>query len=393
MVGGGTAVFAQEASDVELDSPVRAITLRPGDTRVDLDVDLFNSADSRRLVKFTILGEPEGWDVGVWNAFFAFRISELVVEATELTPGQRPRMRVDLPENAEAGDYSFTLLVTSPDGSVEYDRATYTITVEPGIPDDDRAVEVRSTFPVLRGPATSQFGFEIVIKNDTGADASFDLSADARTETNQLLNDWEISFSPSFGEAKLIASLDVQAALTERVDVNVTPAVNQPPGDYFIPVTVGNDEFTDQALLQLTIIGRGELLATTDTGRLSVDATAGDTSNTTFRLVNIGTADLADIRLSADAPPNWTVDFQIDTVESLPLVTPQIDVRASITPPDDAVPGDYEVLLRGAASGSGDSVTLRVTVAQSTIWGWLGIVLVLVVVGGMVGLFVRLGRR
>jgi len=58
-----------------------------------------------------------------------------------------------------------------------------------------------------------------------------------------------------------------------------------------------------------------------------------------------------------------------------------------------AIPGDYEITLRGRSEDATDTVVLRVTVDQSTIWGWLGIVLVIAVLGALMGLFWKLGRR
>ena len=97
-LSGGAAVFAQDASDVALDSPIRALELGVNEVRADLDVDFKNFTTERRLVKLTLLDRPEGWDIDIWNRFFDFRITEIVVEPDEDTPGQRPRMRIDLPD-------------------------------------------------------------------------------------------------------------------------------------------------------------------------------------------------------------------------------------------------------------------------------------------------------
>jgi len=134
------------------------------------------------------------------------------------------------------------------------------------------------------------------------------------------------------------------------------------------------------------------LITSTTSGLLSMNATAGEETSNTMRFTNFGTGDLLGVDMSADAPPQWIVDFEIDRIETLP-VNNQIDVVINVTPPDDTIPGDYEITLRGRNQEATDSVVLRVTVDQSTVWGWLGIVLVLVVLGSLMGLFWKLGRR
>ncbi|MCI0888185.1 MAG: hypothetical protein J4N28_01035, partial [Chloroflexi bacterium] len=164
-----------------------------------------------------------------------------------------------------------------------------------------------------------------------------------------------------------------------------------------IPVTVtSEDEVYEEVVgLVLRIRGQGSLSVTTDTGLLSVDATAGGASSVVFRLFNIGTAPLTDINLSADRPTDWKITYSKESIELLSDLTGEnfVDVPVTIEPPGDAVPGDYLLTLRASNVESTDTIQMRVTVTQSTIWGWLGIVLVLGVLGGLVGLFVRLGRR
>lgn len=392
-----TSVSAQQSGDVRLDSAVRSLEMGPRETRTDLTVDLYNATSQRRLVKIELDDIPEGWDIAVWDRFFDFKIGEIVVEPPapdDTGASQSLRLRVDLPDDRPpAGAYSFGLRVTSPDGSVEYDSARYTIVVpEPPAP-TDTGVSITVTFPALSGPATSEFEFEIVIDNDTGADTSFNLTAAALDQNGQVLPGWDITFSPSFGQERVISSISVGAALNERVDVRVTPPRNASPGDYLIPVQVQDDAgFEADALLLVTIRGRGEVFLSTDTGLLNLDATAGDEASTTLRLTNFGTGDLADINLLADAPSGWQVSFEVDSVADLP-VNNQIDITTTVLPAADAIPGDYLVTLRSNHPDTNASLELRVTVAQSTIWGWLGIVLVVLVIVILGGLFWRLGRR
>ena len=392
-----TSVFAQQPSDVRLDSAVRSLEMGPRETRTDLTVDLYNTTAERRLVKIILEDIPEGWDIAVWDRFFDFKVGEIVVEPPapdDTGASQSLRLRVDLPdERPPAGSYSFGLRVTSPDGTVEYDNARYTIAVPEPPASMDTGASITVTYPALSGPSTSEFEFEIVIDNDTGADTSFSLSAAALDQNGQVLSGWDITFSPSFGQERVISSISVGDALNERVDVRVTPPRNTPPGDYLIPVQVQDDAgFEADALLLVTIRGRGEVFLGTDTGLLNLDATAGEEASTKFRLTNFGTAELMDINLLADAPSGWEVSFELSPVPSLPA-NQQIDIVTTVLPAADAIPGDYLVTLRSNHPDTNASLELRVTVAQSTIWGWLGIVLVVLVLVLLGALFLRLGRR
>jgi uncharacterized membrane protein len=394
-------VFAQDSADVALDSPIRSLLLDPSETRIDLDIDLFNYADERRIINLELVDVPEGWDIGVWNAFFDFRISELVVEPTETTPGQRPRMRIRFPDTRPApGDYPFTLIITDAANSrIEYDRATFTIGVPEGVEVDAGSVELSADFPQLSGPANSSQEFEVIIKNTTTEDHSFNMVAgvvdDPDGATPQLLPGWDINFTPAFGEPKVISTIAIRAAIDERVNVHVEAPLFVPAGEYSVLMIVESEDelLHDEIILTFEVTGKGEILASTQSGRLSMDATAGEATRNVLRFNNIGTADLSDLKVSADAPPEWGVEFVFgDTIENLPAGQ-QIDWDVEVTPPDDAIPGDYEIIFRGTTSNALDSAVIRVSVSQSSIWGWLGIVLVILVIGALMGLFWRLGRR
>ncbi len=389
---------AQSAGEVLLDAPVRALEMGELEKRVSLDIRLQNQTDERIVVKLVLEDIPTGWDVGVWGRFFDFKISQLVVDAKGVDPVERPTIRADIPDaRPAAGDYAFTLKVTSLDEAVVYDQARFVITVPPARAQGAAAVNLSSTFPELKGPSTSQFSFEVLVNNETGDTNSFDLAGEVFDEQGTPLSGWDIGFSPTFGEQKLIGAVSVDQGLAERVDVLVTPALTAAPGNYTIVVSASGAGVADDTPLRLILTGRADLFASTDTGRLSLDAKAGGEGRTVLRLTNIGTADLSAVRLQADRPTGWQVTFldgstAITSIPSLPSGF-ESDIGVLIEPPGDAIPGDYQITLRATGAGTSDAIDLRVTVSKSTIWGWLGIVLVLAVVGGLVGLFVRLGRR
>ena len=62
-------------------------------------------------------------------------------------------------------------------------------------------------------------------------------------------------------------------------------------------------------------------------------------------------------------------------------------------PPEKAIAGDYSITLNSDSPKANDDVELRVTVVTPTIWGWVGIGIVLAVIVGLALLFRQLGRR
>ena len=391
------SALAQNSGDISVNSPIRALELAPGETRVDLDLDLANRTQNAVIVKTTVSNVPEGWDIAVWNRLFRYRITEMIVEPTEEGDlGERPRIRVTLPEDPppQPGEYSFDVTVSSRDESVVYESATYRITVPEQPPAAEEFMEVRTDFPVQSGPTGSQYKFEIVVINNTADERSFELAGEVHSGScdGPIQPGWDLTFAPAFGDEKLISSVSIPEAQNERIDVNVRPSFFASTGTYCIPVRASSDQFSASTLLGLRLVGRGEVTITTPSGLLSIDAVAGDETTTQIRVGNVGTGGLSNIGLLADSPPDWTVSFQIDTVESLPA-DHIIPIDITIAPPEDAIPGDYNLTLRARTADTADAVDLRVAVEQSTIWGWLGIVLVLVVLGGLVIVFWRLGRR
>ena len=91
-------------------------------------------------------------------------------------------------------------------------------------------------------------------------------------------------------------------------------------------------------------------------------------------------------------PENWKVEFspeQIDILE--PGDLKQVEVK--ITPSDKALVGDYSVAMEIQGEKASKTLEFRTTVKASAAWGWVGIAIIVVVVGGLTVLFRKLGRR
>jgi len=86
------------------------------------------------------------------------------------------------------------------------------------------------------------------------------------------------------------------------------------------------------------------------------------------------------------------VDFK---PEEIPLMEPNDlkQVEVSITPYEEALVGDYSVGIGVQAEKASKNLEFRVSVKASSIWGWIGIGIIIIVIAGLMFLFRWIGRR
>ncbi len=91
-------------------------------------------------------------------------------------------------------------------------------------------------------------------------------------------------------------------------------------------------------------------------------------------------------------PENWNVEFTPEKIDTLaPDELKQVEV--TITPYKDALVGDYSVGVEIQGEKASKSLEFRTTVKASAAWGWVGIFIIVGVIGGLTMLFRKLGRR
>jgi uncharacterized membrane protein len=383
------AAIAQTVPDIQIDSPIRGIEIDQGRQQAELEVNLINHTGDRQIVVFELEGVPEGWDVDVWSSFFDYRVNELVVEPTDLDTGTVQGVALSVRHHgADPGDYSFTLRLLPADGGAEYDSATYSVTVMEGTVEEEGPVSVRADIPTLESPPGGVMGFEIEVRNGTSEELSLSLSADSPPG-------WEVTFLEPFGEQRAIGAISVPEEISERVRIDVFVPLGTPLGAYEIPVAVTSEEGSVGLTLTAQITGQGELVLAPPEGQApTAETRAGGQGTSTVVLANAGTADLSNIALAAEAPEDWEVSFghPDDTVNSLPAAH-EVEVPVFITPAANAAAGDYVVAIQATEGEANSSMELRVTVTEANTMAWLGLGIVFLVVGGMIGLFLKLGRR
>ncbi len=378
------AVFAQE-------EPEYALTLTPADgvystimmagRDKDIRVDLENVGDEA-VTKIAFNGElPVGWTV----TFDPPRMPTLAAFDSE-----RIYASVSAPEDIATGDYFVTLWAEGDQASTE--KIEIRVTVKRV--EREETVEVRAIHPSVEAVAGSDFVFEIQFKyvgEMLGDSKSFDLVPTAP-------QGWEVYFTPQFEKEKHISAIDLKpggVAFTDKTRM-VARAPFWPlpePGDYTIVLDVVSEDMKGTLEITAVITAAYNLLLVPAGERYDTKAKAGRDNYFSLNVGNLGTAPIDKITFSSEKPAGWSVEFTPDQVDSLEaLGTQTVDIN--IKPPPETIAGDYMISVR--ASGvqrTSQKIDIRVTVETPTIWGWVGVAIIAIVVMGLVVIFMRFSRR
>jgi len=254
----------------------------------------------------------------------------------------------------------------------------------------ENTVELKCDFPALRGKSGESFEFTVSI-NWWGAEAvRFELATTAPPK-------WVSSVGRAYPETEVAAiRLEAWQDYPETVYVKFGPSYwHQPePGEYIVTLEAASGDIKDSIELKAIVTAIYEFRMVTATGKLNTEVTAGEDNPLSIVLVNTGTAPIENITFSSSKPEGWSLTFSPSEVDSLEPGLMQ-EVNVVMKPPrGKTIAGDYNVYLRAESEDfEPDSVKIRVTVVTPAIWGWVGIIIVVVVIAGLGVLFWRLGRR
>jgi uncharacterized membrane protein len=345
--------------------------------RMELTVE--NKGRRDETMTLTLTSVPKGWKASLKGG--AFTITGVAIpdgKTRTLTFSAEPE------KGTGPGSYPFVIEGVSTDGAL---KASYTINVTSrersrlGAED----IQITTSYPVLRGQTDARFEFSLDVANKSENDRVFNLAA-------QVPEKWEVNFKPGY-ESKQITSLRIRGGGNQTVAVELTPPRDAVSGEYPVLVRISSGESKAEAKLMVVLTGIYKLDAATPTGILSTEAVTGKPTTVSLLVKNTGSAVNRNVNLSSFKPENWKVEFKPEKLEALePGQFKQVE--ATITPAATALVGDYSVgLMADGEKSSSKTVELRVTVKAPTAWGWIGVGLIAVVIGGMGGLFAWLGRR
>jgi len=345
--------------------------------RMDLTVE--NKGKQDEVVSLKLATVPKGWKASLKGGSFT-------VTGVAIPDGKTRNLAftAEPDKGLAAGTYEFLIEAVTLDGKL---TATHAIAVTTR----DRSrmgaeeIQITTSYPVLRGQTDATFEFSLDVANKSEADRTVNLAAQAPEK-------WEVNFKPGY-EQKQISSLRIRGSGNQTVAVSVTPPKDTAAGEYPILVRITSGESKAEAKLVVVLTGIYKLDAATPSGILSVEAVTGKPTTVSLLVKNTGSAVNRNVNLSSFKPENWKVEFKPEKFEALePGALKQVE--ATITPAATALVGDYSVgLMVDGEKSSSKTVEMRVTVKAPTAWGWIGVGLIALVIGGMGGLFAWLGRR
>jgi len=262
----------------------------------------------------------------------------------------------------------------------------------------DSDLRLETKYPILEAVSGSSFSFDVTVSYSGSDRKRFDVSVSPP-------KDWTAAASVGYaqkqasafelGPATVSPDTKIVTAETETVTVAFSPATGKlpDPGDYVATLKISSGTLSQSIDLTGRVTAKYDFSLWSSSGKLNVEATAGKANHFYIQAANNGSAAIENITFSSSKPDSWVVTFNPDKIASLgPGLQQEVDVV--ITPPSGkTIAGDYAIALNSGGSHSYDNIDLRVTVLAPSVWGWVGIGIVVLVIVGMAVVFKAYGRR
>jgi len=362
--------------------------------KIELDLMVVNTGEKEEQVLLSIIPDKKAkdWDVGIETRWDKMQIHSVGLLTEDPDNSVNLKFYIRPPESAKEGEYSFVVKGVTRDGKLRRSTTLNLHLVRKKVAEEEvsEKIELTTDYPSMENPAGKEFKFAIRVKNNMDEDVVLDLGAN-------YPYGWRAYCSPRWEEDKKISSIKVDANGSENLMLTLVPPIGISKGEYPIKFAVKYGETVNTIDLKAIVTGTYKLKMSTETGRLNLDAVAGEKENLLVYLWNEGSASIEDISFfSVDTPKDWEISFDPEKISSLPPyqeVKKPEKVKLTITSPPRTIPGDYMFTVKAVGKQDQNEMNLRVTVKRSTLWGWVGIGIVLVIIASLVGIFVKLGRR
>ncbi|MEC0175234.1 NEW3 domain-containing protein [Paenibacillus favisporus] len=361
----GSPVHA--AGGLTLYTTYTSISVPPGES-LNYSVELKNNSGSVITAPISVTDLPQGWTAKISGG--GWDLNEISVMPDS---SQTISLDVTVPMQIDKGTYRFTLsagsLASLPLSVNITEKGTY-------------QTELTTDQANLEGHSDATFTYSVNLSNRTAEKQTYALTAQAE-------KGWDVTFT---ADSKQVSSVEVDPGADKSITVDVKPAENVTQGTFKIPIRASNQTTNSELELEAVITGKYSMELTTPSGLLSTDIKAGGDKTVELLVKNTGTADLTNINFTSTAPTNWEVSFNPKTVDKL-AAGKSTTVEAKLTASDKAIAGDYVTDITAQAAESSSNASFRVAVKGSVLWGWIGVLIILIILGGIYVLIRKYGRR
>jgi uncharacterized membrane protein len=346
---------------------------------VSIDLTVTNRGRENETIEITLSEVPRGWKA--WLETYRYEITGVHVPSDD---SKTITLKAEPDDDVGPGMYTMLIKGQTQDGELTSSSRLLITVKKKEEEKKSKGLAVETSYPVLQGPTDATFEFSLEVDNESDKDTIFNLTA-------QGPENWDVSFKPAY-EQKFISSLRIKANQTQTMAVEVRPHPLAGPGTYPIEVKVSSETAQAEKELKVVLTGTHKLEVGTLDELLSLRTLQGQAANISIYVKNSGSATQNNVQFMSFKPENWKVEFRPERIDTLaPGDLEQVEV--AITSAERALVGDYSVSLAVEGEKTTKDVELRVTVQASTVWGWLGIGIIVLVIAGLVFMFVRLGRR
>ena len=370
--GIGTTAYAAGGLEMYTDYP--GIIVQAGDT-VSFPLVFDNSTGSACDVNLGISSIPDGWEG-------YFKGSSNEISRVQVQPGtgtSTATFTLDIPEDVSEGSYPVELSAVSTNGLSDILELELVVKTQ-----SSGASKFTAQYPELQGSLDTAFSFSMTLANNGAVEQSYSLSA-------QPPEGWQVSFKPSSSSSQ-VASLSVEAGMSQGLTVTVTPPESASAGTYTIPCSAVSASENLSAELTVIITGSYDLQLSTPSGRLSFESQADKETPLTLSVTNTGSSPLQNINFTSSLPAGWNIRFETPTIDTLE-VGATTEVAAYITPGSDALTGDYVASITASTVETSSTADFRVSVKTSLLWGIVGFALIVAMLLGVSYIFRKYGRR
>jgi uncharacterized membrane protein len=355
------------------------VTVGPGQD-FEMDAEVVNRRKDPVHVLLETQSAPKGWEVGFHSRFPSFPIRAAMVQGKK---SNTLEFKAKVPDKIEAGNYEVMIVAKDKAGTTtQKNKVIFRVSSEKV---ETGGLKMESQYPVLSGATNQIFKFSIELKNEADKPLTTALAAQAPPG-------WRVRIKPQFEETQ-ISSIALKKDSSETLSLEITPPVTAKAGDFPVTIRARSGPFEAESQLKITLTGTYDLkVGTPPPGNLNKSIIAGEKSEVVFLVGNAGSAALRNLSFLSTKPENWTVKFEPDKIDSLEVGEVR-EVKTEILAPKRTIAGDYLFTVTSNSPDVNKSIEYRATVSTPTVWGWVGFMIVVLVVLALGGVFVRLGRR